>query len=138
MSAPKKPEDMNVLIVDDEEKICELIKIFLESAFPFRSIVMAPNSAQAMQKFANQDFDLVICDHVMPGKAGIEFIEQLRHSVKYSKIKVILISGYLQQEDVLQAIQLGIKHVIVKPFTRQHLVNQVADILKINLEDKVG
>lgn len=138
MSASKKPQDMNVLVVDDEEKICELIKIFLESAFEFRSIVTAPNSAQAMQKFANQDFDLVIVDHVMPGKAGIEFVEQLRHSVKYNKIKVILISGYLQQEDVVQAIQLGIKHVIVKPFTRQHLVNQVADILKIDLEDKVG
>lgn len=138
MSIPKRPEDMNVLVVDDEEKICELIKIFLESAFPFRSVVSAPNSAHAMQKFANQDFDLVIVDHVMPGKAGIEFIEQLRHSVKYNKVKVILISGYLQQEDVLAAIQLGVKNIIVKPFTRQHLVNQVADILKINLEDRVG
>lgn len=137
MSA-KKPQDMNILIVDDEEKICELIKIFLESAFEFRSIVTAPNAAQAMQKFANQEFDLIVIDHVMPGKAGIEFIEQLRHSVKYNKLKVILISGYLQQEDVLTAIQLGIKHIIVKPFTRQHLINQVSDILKINLEDKVS
>lgn len=137
MSA-KKPQDMNILIVDDEEKICELIKIFLESAFEFRSIVTAPNAAQAMQKFANQEFDLIVIDHVMPGKAGIEFIEQLRHSVKYNKLKVVLISGYLQQEDVLTAIQLGIKHIIVKPFTRQHLINQVSDILKINLEDKVS
>lgn len=136
--SPKKPEDMNVLVVDDEEKICELIKIFLESAFPFRTVVSAPNSAQAMQKFANQDFDLVITDHVMPGKAGLEFIEQLRNSVKYNKIKVILISGYLQQEDVQQAIKLGIKNVIVKPFTRQHLVGQVAEIMKINLEDRIG
>lgn len=134
----KKPQDMNILVVDDEEKICELIKIFLESAFEFRTIVTAPNATQAMQKFANQDFDLVIIDHVMPGKAGIEFIDQLRHSVKYNKLKVILISGYLQQEDVLNAIQLGIKHIIVKPFTRQHLINQVSDILKLNLDNKVS
>lgn len=135
---PKKLQDMNVLVVDDEEKICELIKIFLESAFPFRSVVSAPNSAQALQKFANQEFDLIIVDHVMPGKAGIEFIEQLRNTVKFSKIKVVLISGYLQQEDVLTAIQLGVKHIIVKPFTRQQLVSHVADVLKIDLEDKVG
>jgi two-component system chemotaxis response regulator CheY len=128
----RKPQDMNILVVDDEEKICELIKIFLESAFPFHSVVAAPNAGQAMQKFANQEFDLIIIDHVMPGKAGIEFVEQLRNSVKYNKLKVILISGYLQQEDVLSAIQLGIKHVVVKPFTRQQLVNQVGDILKIN------
>jgi two-component system, chemotaxis family, chemotaxis protein CheY len=131
---PRRPQDMNVLVVDDEEKICELIKIFLESAFPFHSVVAAPNAAQATQKFSNQDFDLVIIDHVMPGKAGIEFVEQLRNSVRYNKIKVILISGYLQQEDVLTAIQLGIKHIVVKPFTRQQLINQVGDILKINPE----
>ncbi len=126
---------MNILVVDDEEKICELIKIFLESAFPFRSIVTAPNAAQAMQKFANQEFDLIIMDHVMPGKAGIEFIEQLRSSVKFNKMKIILISGYLQQEDVLTAIKYGIKHIIVKPFTRQQIVSHVADILKINMEE---
>lgn len=139
MTASRKAaQDMNVLVIDDEEKICELIKIFLESAFNFHSVVSAPNAAQAMQKFANQDFDLMIVDHVMPGKAGIEFIGQLRNSVKFNKLKIILISGYLQQEDVLQAIELGIKHIVVKPFTRQQLVNQVADILKLSLEEEVG
>lgn len=137
MTPRKPPQDMNILVVDDEEKICELIKIFLESAFPFHSVVAAPNAAQAMQKFANQDFDLVIIDHVMPGKAGIEFVEQLRNSVKFNKLKVVLISGYLQQEDVLTAIQLGIKHIVVKPFTRQQLIHQVGDILKINPETEM-
>lgn len=137
MSSQKKIQDMNILVVDDEEKICELIKIFLESAYPFHSVVSAPNAAQAMQKFLNQEFDLVIMDHVMPGKPGIEFIEQLRNSVKYNKLKIILISGYLQQEDVLTAIQLNIKHIVVKPFTRQHLIQQVSDILKISPETDV-
>ncbi|HXH76333.1 MAG TPA: response regulator [Bacteriovoracaceae bacterium] len=127
----KKPEDMNVLVVDDEEKICELIKIFLESAYPFHSVVLAPNVLQATQKTLNQEFDLIIIDHVMPGKPGIEFIEQMRNSVKFNKLKIVLISGYLQQEDVLQAIKLGVKHVVVKPFTRQQLISQVADILKL-------
>lgn len=126
-----KPEEMNILVVDDEEKICELIKIFLESAYPFHSVVVAPNVLQAAQKTLNQEFDLIIIDHVMPGKPGIEFIEQLRNSVKFNKLKIILISGYLQQEDVLHAIQLGVKHVVVKPFSRQQLISQVADILHL-------
>lgn len=128
----RRAEDMNILVVDDEEKICELIKIFLESAFPFHSVVWAPNAVQGMQKCLNQDFDLVIVDHVMPGKPGIEFIEQLRNSVKFGKVKVLLISGYLQEEDVLQAIKLGVKNIVVKPFTRQQLVQQIGDILKIS------
>lgn len=130
----KKAEDLNVLVVDDEEKIGELIKIFLEFEFPFHSIVLAPNAMQATQKCLNQDFDLMIVDHVMPGKTGIEFIETVKNTVKFHRVKVILISGYLQHEDVIHAIKLGIKHIVVKPFTRQQLVNQVSDILGIATE----
>lgn len=131
----KKIEDMNILVVDDEEKICELIKIFLESAFPFHSVVTAPNAVQATQKFLNQEFDLIIVDHVMPGKLGTEFISHLRSSVKFNRMKIILISGYLQQEDVLGAIEMGVKHIIVKPFTRQQIVSQVAELLNISPDD---
>lgn len=130
----KKPQDMNILVIDDEEKICELIKIFLESTFKFHSVVTAPSAVQATQKLLNQEFDLLIIDHVLPGKMGVEFIEQLRNSVKFNRMKIILISGYLQQEDVLSAIQNGVKHVVVKPFTRQQLVSQVADVLKIPVD----
>ena len=87
-------------------------------------------------KIANQEFDLVILDHVMPGKPGIEFIEHLRSSVRYNKLKIVLISGYLQEEDVLTAIKNGIKHIIVKPFSRQQLINHVQEILKLNPEEK--
>jgi DNA-binding response OmpR family regulator len=127
----KRIEDMNVIVIDDEDKICELIKLFLESAYNFNSIVTAPNAIQGSQKFINQEFDLLIIDHVLPGKLGIEFIEHLRTSVKFNKVKIILISGYLEQEDVLSAIQLGIKNIVVKPFNRAQLLAQVNDVLKI-------
>ena len=131
MMGGKRAEDLNVLVVDDEEKICELIKIFLDSAFPFNSVVVAPNSVQATLKLQNQDFDLMIIDHVLPGKTGIEFVHQLRNTIKFTKLKVILVSGYLQQEDVLAAIDLGITHIMVKPFTRQQLLKHVSEVLKI-------
>jgi len=134
MTATKRPEDMNVLVIDDEEKICELIKIFLEVSFPFNSIVTAPNAVQGAQKFVNQEFDLLIIDHVLPGKLGIDFISHLRKSVKFNRLKVILVSGYLQQEDVLTAIELGVKNILVKPFTREQIVSQVSEILKIKPE----
>lgn len=130
----KKPQEMNILVIDDEEKICDLIKIFLESTFDFHSVVTAPSAVQATQKLLNQEFDLLIIDHVLPGKLGVEFIEQLKNSVKFNRMKIILISGYLQQEDVLTAIQYGVKNIVVKPFTRQQLVSQVSDVLKIPVD----
>jgi two-component system, chemotaxis family, chemotaxis protein CheY len=134
----KNIEDMNVLVVDDEEKICSLIKVFLETSFNFKSIVIATTVVQANQKLINQEFDLLITDHVLPGKLGIDFVRNLRQSVKFNRLKVILISGYLQQEDVLKAIGVGVRNVLVKPFTRQQLVQQVTDVLRIGLEKEEG
>lgn len=125
---------MNVLVIDDEEKICSLIKVFLESTYKFNSIVIATSIVQANQKLINQEFDLLITDHVLPGKLGVDFIKHLRQTAKFSRIKVVLISGYLQQEDVLSAIECGVKNVLVKPFTRQQLIHHVADALKINTD----
>lgn len=132
----KRIQDMNVLVVDDEEKICSLIKVFLESSFEFNSIVLATSIVQANQKLINQEFDLLITDHVLPGKHGIDFVKNLRQSMKFGKIKVILISGYLQQEDVLNAIGAGVKNVLVKPFTRQQLIGQVCDALNMPMKEK--
>jgi len=127
----KAIQNMNILVVDDEEKIGELIKIFLQSAFPFNSIIVAPNALQASQKCLNQEFDLMIIDHVMPGKPGLEYIESLKSSFKFQKTKIILISGYLEQEDVLKAINLGVKNIIVKPFNRQQIISKVEEALEI-------
>ena len=125
-------KDVNIIILDDEEKICELIKVFLGTMGQFNSIVVANNTLQALQKFQNQRFDLLILDHVLPGKLGIEFADTLRKSVKFHNLKILLISGFLQQEDVLRSVDLGIKDILVKPFTRQQLVGKVAEMLELN------
>ncbi len=131
MSSPKPIKDMNILIVDDEDKICEIMRVFLMTLGPFKSIVVADSALRAMQMFQNQNFDLVILDHVMPGKLGIDFAESLRKSIKFHNLRILLVSGFLQQEDVLHSVEIGIKHILVKPFTRQQLVEKVAQILEL-------
>lgn len=130
--ATKPIEEMNVLVIDDEEKICELVKVFLSTAFPFNSVVAASSAFHANQKFQNQQFDLIIVDHVLPGKLGLEFVEQLRKTMKYSRVKICLMSGYLQQDDVLTAIDVGVKHILVKPFTRQQLIEKISELLGVS------
>ena len=131
MSSFKDIKEMNVLVVDDEEKICEIIQVFLGTLGTFKSVVKANNTLQAMQKFQNQNFDLLILDHKLPGKLGIEFAESLMKSVKFHNLKILLISGFLQQEDVLHSVNFGIKHILVKPFTRQLLIEKVIEILEL-------
>ena len=124
-------KQMNILILDDEEKICDLVKAFLNSMGKWNSIVIANNTLQATQKLQNQRFDLLILDHVLPGKLGIEFAETLRSTVKFQNLKILVISGYLQQDDVLRSVDLGIKHILVKPFSRQQLIEKVKLVLEI-------
>ena len=124
-------KQMNILILDDEEKICDLVKAFLNSMGKWNSIVIANNTLQATQKLQNQRFDLLILDHVLPGKLGIEFAETLRNTVKFQSLKIMVISGFLQQDDVLKSVDLGIKHILVKPFSRQQLIDKVKEILEL-------
>jgi CheY-like chemotaxis protein len=131
VSSFKDIKEMNVLVVDDEDKICDIIQLFLGTLGPFKSVVKANNTLQALQKFQNQHFNLLILDHVLPGKHGIEFAETLKKSVKLHNLKILLISGFLQQEDVLRSVDIGIKHILVKPFTRQQLISKVSEILEL-------
>ncbi|OUR96277.1 hypothetical protein A9Q84_07925 [Halobacteriovorax marinus] len=121
----------SVLVVDDEEKICKIVRIFLNLSPKIGNVVIAKDAIEAMLKLNNQEFDLIIVDKSMPNKTGLEFIENLRKSLKHSSTKVLLISGCLTKDDTLIAMKLGVKDILVKPFNRQRLMEKVS--LLINL-----
>ena len=122
---------LNVLVVDDEQKICNLIKVFLSMSPEIDKIVTANNSLQAMQKIQNQNFQLVIADFKMEGKTGIELIGQISKSYNTKDMRFLLISGALQKEDVQAAMESGINHIVVKPFSRMQLLSKVYEVLEI-------
>jgi YesN/AraC family two-component response regulator len=121
----------NVLVIDDEEKICKIIRIFLNLSPKVRNVVIAKDSIEGMLKLNNQEFDLIIVDKSMPNKTGLEFVENLRKSLKHQKAKVLLISGCLTKDDTLVAMKLGIKDILVKPFNRQRLMEKFEGIFNI-------
>ncbi len=129
----KSPEILvktyNVLVIDDEEKICKIIRIFLNLSPKIKNVVIAKDSIEGMLKLNNQEFDLIIVDKNMPNKSGLEFVENLRKSLKHQKTKILLISGCLTKEDTLIAMKLGIKEILVKPFNRQRLMEKLDGIL---------
>ncbi|PIK13787.1 response regulator [Halobacteriovorax sp. JY17] len=120
----------NVLVIDDEEKICKIIKIFLDMSSRFSNVVLARDALEGMMKLNNQEFDLIIVDKSMPNRTGLEFVENLKKSFKLSKIRVLLISGCLTKEETLLAMKIGVKDILVKPFNRQRLMEKVEAILK--------
>ena len=121
----------SILVLDDELKICLIIKKILELSSLFNNIVVAHTVSIALLKIQNEKFDLVIVDYNLPDKKGTEFIDMVSRTRETSKIKFLLISGYLDNKTISEIINLRISQVLVKPFSMVMLLNKVCEILKI-------
>jgi len=84
-----------------------------------------------MQKLQNQHFDILITDHSMSGKNGIELIGNLARTPKFRAMKFLLVSGCLTRDDVAMAFSEGGKHILVKPFSRAQLLKKLGEVLKV-------
>lgn len=119
-----------ILVVDDDLKVRELIQAFFNMKSDEVTCVMASDTQQAILKLSNQEFDVILIDNVMPGKHGIDFAVTLRNSIKYARTPIILMSGALQQDDVLKAIDGGLKDILVKPFSLKQLNDKISQCLR--------
>lgn len=128
--SPANPRKVTILVVDDDSKIRELLQAFFSLKSDEYNCVTASDAQQAVLKLANQEFDIILIDNVMPGKTGIDFALYLKKSLKYSKTPIILMSGALQQDDVLKAVEGGIKEIIVKPFSLKNLNDKIAPLAR--------
>lgn len=126
----KTNSKLTILVVDDDPKVRELILAYFSMRSEEVNCVMAADTQQAIMKLSNQEFDIVLVDNVMPGKLGIDFAVTLKKSIKYGKLPIILMSGALQQDDVLKAIDAGIRDILVKPFSLKQLNEKIQRVLK--------
>ncbi len=129
MASSKK---FNVLIVDDEEKITNIIQQYLKLYDGFNKIVIASSVVQATQKLANQEFDLIITDLYMGKAGGTNLIEYTKKHPKYNKIKYVVVSGFVSKDVTIRLIKHGIRHIIVKPFSTRQILETVFKALKIS------
>ena len=111
---------INVLIADDEERVCRLIQALVDwESFDMQVIGVAHNGLEALQTAQDTRPDLLITDIRMPGCNGLELIEQLRKLCVDSEF--IIISGYTHFEYAKMAIQYGVSDYLLKPINKQEL-----------------
>lgn len=125
-------EHKNILIVDDEEKIREVLqKYLMRTEADIKNIVHAGDGREAIRKLNNQEFDLIIMDIVMPHWTGLEILEQLKSKAKTKNIPVLMISGKLEPDTVREAILTGARHILAKPFNYKLFVERVCRCLEV-------
>jgi two-component system alkaline phosphatase synthesis response regulator PhoP len=110
-----------VLVIDDEETIRKFIKIHLAKAG--YEVKEAADGEQAMVLLKKIQFDVLICDIMMPRKNGWEVLKEVRSNPETSEIPVIVLTAKNEDDDMFKGYDLGATYYITKPFTKSQLLS---------------
>ena len=116
---------MKILVVDDEALIRDVVREYLQlDGF---SVVEASDGDEALDKFQQEQFDLVIMDIMMPKKDGFQTLKEMK---QIKDIPVLMLSARGEEFDKLIGFDLGIDDYVTKPFSPKELVARVKAITK--------
>ena len=114
-----------ILVVDDEDRIREIIRGYLESdGF---DVAEARDGADALRTAKRWQPDLIVLDVMMPELDGIEVLRQLRTT---SNIPVILLTARAEEVDTLVGLSVGADDYVTKPFSPRELVARIKTVLR--------
>ena len=116
---------MNILVVDDEEKIRKVIREYAE--FEGYEVEEAENGMDAVNICKNKDFDIIIMDIMMPKLDGYSAIKEIKKS---KNVPVIMLSARSEEYDKLFGFEIGIDDYVVKPFSPKELMARIHAILQ--------
>jgi DNA-binding response OmpR family regulator len=104
-----------ILVIDDEEIIRKGLKIHLtKSGYEVKE---AANGEEAIEQVKKNNFDLLICDIMMPKKDGWEVLKFVRSQARTKDLPVIFLTAKNQEADMFKGYELGANYYIPKPFT---------------------
>ena len=114
----------HILVVDDDDGIRSLVKKYLnENDY----LVTTANSAEdASEKIKILKFDLIILDIMMPGKSGLEFIEDHKRDLE---TPIILLTAKGEANERVQGLEIGADDYLPKPFEPKELTLRIQNIL---------
>lgn len=121
-----------ILIVDDEAKIREVIKEYIE--FSGYESDEAEDGKEAVEKCRDNNYDLIIMDIMMPKVDGITAIKEIK---KFSDTPILVLSARTEEYDRLFGFEIGADDYVAKPFSPSEVVARIKAILsRINKQDK--
>lgn len=124
---------LHLLVIDDDTRLRNLLGRFLEeNGF---QISLAKDTTEAKSLIAENNFNLLIVDVMLPGETGVDFTAGLRKS---SAIPVIMLTARGEFEDRIKGLEAGADDYLQKPFEPKELLLRINNVLKrvgVNSED---
>ena len=129
----------HILVVDDDDRIRELVKEYLnENGF---IVSTGSNAEEAKIKMEYFKFDLIVLDVMMPGQNGFELTREIK---KYLNVPIILLTAKSEVENRIEGLELGADDYLGKPFEPKELLLRIKNIIKksirvnLNKKNKIG
>ncbi|HKW96649.1 MAG TPA: response regulator [Bryobacteraceae bacterium] len=121
---------LDVLIVDDSAAIRKILQRVLQQAnLPLGKIVEAADGREAMEALKTQKVGLILSDINMPNMDGLQMLGQLKADDQWKHVPVIMISTEGSQTKVMEAVQLGARGFVRKPFTAEQIKEKLATVI---------
>lgn len=114
-----------ILVVDDEAKIVDLVRLYLEKED--YQVVTAGDGRRALDIFPKENPDLLVLDLMLPEVDGLEVCRAIR---RYSGVPIIMLTARSEDMDKLMGLELGADDYITKPFSPRELVARVKAVLR--------
>lgn len=113
-----------ILVIEDEEKIAEIVKAYLEKE-GFK-VIVANTGGKAVSRL-KEGFDLIILDLMLPDMDGEDICQTIR---KDSDVPIIMLTAKSDEEDRIKGLGIGADDYVVKPFSPRELVARVKAMLR--------
>lgn len=121
---------MDVLIVDDSAAIRKILRRVLQQAeIPLGQVYEASDGVEAVESLKRQKVQLILSDINMPNMDGLQFLSALRANEEWRNLPVVMITTEGSQAKVLEAVQLGARGYVRKPFTAEQIKEKLTGII---------
>ncbi|MEE9140861.1 MAG: response regulator transcription factor [Alphaproteobacteria bacterium] len=119
---------MEILLADDHDLVRETLKFYLEKIEPDTRVIEAGTFSEALDQASKADsLDLIILDLQMPGMNRLSGLEVMRE--RFPDVPTVILSGVIQRDDILSAIQRGAAGVIPKTLSASGMTSALRLIL---------
>ncbi|HEV2652284.1 MAG TPA: response regulator [Rhizomicrobium sp.] len=125
MSVPSTVEDPHLLVVDDDERLRQLLHRYLTSN-GYR-VTAAQDAAYARSLMKSIAFDLLVLDVMMPGESGFELTKSVRTT---SQVPILILTAKGEAEDRIAGLEFGADDYLPKPFEPRELLLRVGALLR--------
>jgi DNA-binding NtrC family response regulator len=124
----RNDNDFKILVVDDNRELREILEEYLRGEGD--NVEGANNGKEALERYRDNYYDLIITDLNMPELAGMELIKTVQQENEITEF--VIITGYASMDSAVEAIKIGAFDYIVKPFRMEEL-----KIVVKNVREKV-